>query len=159
VTLTRRNDEIETAENMFIGSAERPPAAKITLNFDANLVAFNDTRAGKDPHWHKTIRTSVDLKVDVEEGNTLEVSGHALFYLTRGDSALIPDDRKAIGFKPDSLRWWIDRWEDETIGSAGLVATTRGARPALGGEVFQRSMLQVKQYFLSQPVTLAPSTR
>jgi hypothetical protein len=157
--LTRRNDEIETAENMFIGSAERPPAAKITLNFDANLVPFNDTRAGKNPRWHKTIRTSVDLKVDVEEGNTLEVSGHALFYLTRGDSALIPDDRKAIGFKPDSLRWWIDRWEDETIGSAGVVATARGARPALGGEVFQRSMLQVKQYFLYQPAAVTVRSR
>ncbi|MEY4375328.1 MAG: hypothetical protein RL760_1495, partial [Candidatus Eisenbacteria bacterium] len=34
--ITRRQEEIETAENIFIGSAERPPASKITLNFDRN---------------------------------------------------------------------------------------------------------------------------
>ena len=161
--LTRRNDEIETAQNMFIGSAERPPAAKITLNFDPNLVPFPDTRPGKDQKWHKTIRTSVDLKVDVDEGNTLEVTGHALFFLTRGDSALIPKELQSR-FKPDSLRWWIDRWEDETIGSASLTAgraAAHVARPGANqyGQVFERSMLQVKQYFQYSPAAVAPSPR
>jgi hypothetical protein len=161
--LTRRDDEVETAQNMFIGSAERPPAAKITLNFDPNLVPFPDTRPGKNPKWHKTIRTSVDLKVDVDEGNTLEVTGHALFFLTRGDSALIPNDLQTA-FKSDSLRWWIDRWVDETIGSASVTAggaTVRAARPSADqyGQVFQRSMLQVKQYFQYTPAGTAPSPR
>src|SRR5512143_2512281 len=117
--LTRRDDEVQTAENMFIGSAERPPAAKITLNFDRNLIPFPDTRPGMNPTWHKTIRTSVDLKVDIGDGSTLEVTGYALFFLTRGDSAAIPSDLKLKGFKPDSLRWWIDRWEPETLPSRG----------------------------------------
>lgn len=144
--LTRRTDEIETAENMFIGTAERLPAAKITLSFDRNLVPFPDTRPGKNPIWHKTIRTSVDLKVDIDQGNTLEVTGYALFYLTRGDSAAIPSELKSRGFKPDSLRWWIDRWEDETIGSIGVSA--REARPGANQSTFRRTMAEVKRYFL-----------
>ncbi len=128
--ITRRQEEIETAENIFIGSAERPPASKITLNFDRNLVPFPDTRPGKNSTWHKTIRTSVDLKVEVGDGSVLEVTGYALFYLTRGDSAAIPAELKARGFKPDSLRWWIDRWEDETLASEGGAA--RPARPGAG---------------------------
>src|SRR6185436_20053255 len=62
----RRDDEVQTAENMFIGSAERAPAAKITLDFDRNLIPFPDTRAGKTPKWHQTVRTSVNLKVDID---------------------------------------------------------------------------------------------
>src|SRR5712692_4455307 len=110
--VTRRDDEVQTAQNMFIGSGDRQPAAKITLSFDQNLVPFDDPRAGKIAKWHKTIRTSVDLTVLIEEGNLLEVNGHALFFLTRGDSAAIPAELVSRGFKPDSLRWWIDRWED-----------------------------------------------
>ena len=144
--LTRRNDEVETAENMFIGTAERPPASKITLSFDRNLVPFPDTRAGKMFPWHQTIRTSVDLKVDIGDGSTLEVTGYALFYLTRGDSAAIPTDLKLKGFKPDSLRWWIDRWEDETLPSGGLAA--RRARPGSSQLVFERTMAQVKALYL-----------
>lgn len=144
--LTRRTDEIETAENMFIGSAERPPAARITLNFDRNLVPFDDTRAGKNPIWHKTIRTSVDLKVDVDDGNSLEVTGYALFFLVRGDSAAIPAELKARGFKPDSLRWWIERWEDETLPTSGVSA--RRARPGASNLVIPMSITEVKRYFL-----------
>ena len=141
--LTRRQDEIETAENIFIGSAERPPASKITLNFDRNLVPFPDTRPGRNGNWHKTIRTSVDLKVEVGDGSLLEVTGYALFYLTRGDSAAIPAELQARGFKPDSLRWWIDRWEDETLASEG--ASLRRTRPgSLRGYVIPMSMQQLK---------------
>ncbi len=143
--LTRRTDELETAENMFIGSAERPPAAKITLNFDRNLVPFGDTRAGKNPIWHKTIRTSVNLKVEVDDGNALEVTGNALFFLVRGDSATIPPELKSRGFKPDSLRWWIDRWEDETLPASGVAA--RRARPGASRASIPMSMAQVKRYF------------
>ena len=145
--LTHRDDEVETAQNMFVGSAERPPATKISLTFDRNLHAFSDTRLGKDPGWHRAIRTSVDLKVEVDDGNQYAVQGYALFYLTRGDSALIPADQTALGVKRDSLRWWIDRWEDETISQANVVAG-RGAKPS--GLVIQKTMEQVKAIFLGR---------
>ena len=118
----RRDDEVQIAENMFIGSADRPPADNITLLFDRNLVPFPDPRPGKDKGWHTQIRTSVDLKVRIDSNNSVEVTGNALFFLTRGDSAAIPQTLKDRGFKPDPQRWWIDRWEDETLGQGNAPA-------------------------------------
>ncbi|HEY6196488.1 MAG TPA: hypothetical protein VI504_15760 [Candidatus Eisenbacteria bacterium] len=138
--LTRRNDEVETAQNMFIGSAERPPAEKISLDFDPNLHAFPDTRPGKeDFNLHKTIRTSVNLRVKIDSDNEVDVTGYALFYLTRGDVAKIPGD---TGLKPDPLRWWIDRWDDETLSGNNLVAGR--ARPAAAQLVIRETMAQFK---------------
>jgi len=118
-----RDTVLAALRGLLIGSPGRPPAESITLFFDQNLIAFPDTRPGKVSRWHKQIRTSVDLKVRIDPGNLVEVTGNALFFLTRGDSAEIPRDLRDRGFKPDSLRWWIDRWEDETLG---------GGIPALG---------------------------
>jgi len=155
----RRDDEVQTAENMFIGSAEKPPAEQITLLFDKNLVPFPDTRPGKNPHWHKQIRTSVDLKVRIDSGNTVEVSGNALFFLTRGDSAAIPQELISRGLKPapgdttsgNAVRWWIDRWEDETLGGTALQsARTRGARPTPSAP-FAMSMGQLRRLYYVSP--------
>jgi len=149
----RRDDELQTAENMFIGSAERPPAEKIQLDFDRNLIPFPDTRAGKNPIWHKTVRTTVSLKVQIDQGNLVEVTGYALFFLVRGDSAAIPAELKARGFKPDSLRWWIDRWEDETLAPEGLVAGPGAARPASGSATIgmTMTMAELKRLYLAAP--------
>ena len=43
------------------------------------------------------------------------IAGAASFYLVRGDSAQIPPDLQARGLRPDRSRWWIERWEDETL--------------------------------------------
>jgi hypothetical protein len=153
----RRDDEVQTAENMFIGSAERPPAAKIQLDFDRNLIPFPDTRAGKNPIWHKTVRTTVSLKVTIDEGNLVEVTGYALFFLVRGDSAAIPAELKARGFKPDSLRWWIDRWEDETLAPEGLVAGLASARPAAASVTTEMTMAELKRFYLGGPALVAAS--
>lgn len=143
----RRADELEIAQNMFLGTAERPPASKLELNFDRNLIPFPDTRAGKDPNWHKTIRTSVSLKVDIGDGTTYEIVGYALFYLVRGDSASIPAELKARGFQPDPLRWWIDRWEDETLPSGSPTAVRpQGGGPAALAPV-QTSFGRVKDLY------------
>ena len=167
----RRDDEVLTAENMFIGSVERPPAADIKLDFDRNLIAFPDTRPGKVAKWHQTVRTSVNLKVSIDEGNAFEVTGFALFYLVRGDSAAIPAELKSRGFKPDSLRWWIERWEDETLAPESVVAggssaslqpvgtwTVRrtGTAPAAGTTfVTAVTMAELKRWFSGQPVLRA----
>ena len=146
----RRDDEVLIAENMFVGSAERPPAEQITLLFDKSLVPFADSRPGKDPKWHKQIRTSVDLKVRIDSGNTVEVTGNALFFITRGDSAAIPKELISRGFKPDSLRWWIDRWEDETLGGPGMVAL-RVARARIAGGPVRMSMADFKRIYTPRP--------
>ena len=148
----RRDDEVQTAENMFIGSAERAPAEQITLLFDKNLVPFPDSRPGKNSKWHKQIRTSVDLKVRIDSGNTVEVTGNALFFLTRGDSAAIPQELINRGFKPDSLRWWIDRWEDETLAGPGLQALRASSVPAAeAGYVQIMSMMELRQIYYTKP--------
>ena len=146
----RRDDEVLIAENMFVGSSERPPAEQISLLFDKSLVPFADSRPGKDPKWHKQIRTSVDLKVRIDSGNTVEVTGNALFFITRGDSAAIPKELISRGFKPDSLRWWIDKWEDETLGDAGVVAM-RMARARVSGEPLRLSMADFKRIYTTRP--------
>jgi hypothetical protein len=147
----RREDEIQTAENMFIGSAERPPAAKISLSFDRNFVPLPDTREGYRDHdsLFKTIRTTVALMVDIGDGTTLEVTGYALFYLVRGDTAAIPKELKDRGFKKDKSRWWISRWEDETIApEGGLVANAdRRARPAGGAPTVRMTISELKRYY------------
>src|SRR5437867_1764245 len=78
----RRDDEVQIAENMFIGSADRPPADNITLSFDRTLIPLPDPRPGKISKWHKTILTSVALTVRVDANNSVEVTGNARFFLT-----------------------------------------------------------------------------
>jgi hypothetical protein len=95
---------------------------------DQNPISFPDTRPGKDPRWHKWVRTSVNLKVRIDSGNTVEVTGNALFFVTRGDSAAIPAELRSRGAKPDSARWWIDRWEDETLSGTGAPSATNPTR-------------------------------
>lgn len=126
-----RDDELRSATGLFVGTPDHPAASEITLDFDKTLIPLNDDRPGKDPGWHRTIRTHVDLKVTVDIGSgpsVNEVHGYAKFYLVRGDSAAIPEALRLKGFRPDANRWWIERWDDETL-PAGSAAMAR-ARPA-----------------------------
>ena len=110
-----REDEMISATNLFVGgSAAEAPADRITLDFTNTLREFPDSRPGKDPKWHKEFRIEVNLRVS-RGGSTLEVRGPGLFFVVRGDSAAIPEELEARGFQPDSNRWYIERWEDETV--------------------------------------------
>lgn len=151
-----REEELAIASNLFVGSADRPPASRIVLDFDQNLIPFPDTRPGKNGKWHKTIRTKVDLKVEVGDGSTLEVQGFALFYLVRGDSAAIPTDLP--GATKDSTRWWIEGWDDETIPPGGLAqaratpaSRLTGAAPGAAQGFFPTTWGRVKEYYESRP--------
>jgi hypothetical protein len=104
--------------------APEPSRDILSLILDRNFFVYPDPyyvyypppngHILRDPggRWHKNIRTTVSLLL---EGNgPREFVGHATFYVVRGDSALIPDDLKARGFKQDSTRWYIRRWDDDT---------------------------------------------
>lgn len=107
-----REDELAASCGLFEN------AGRVELDLDKTLIALNDDRPGKRAPWHYSIRTKVNLLVELDRGSgpeVNEVNGYAKFYLVRGDSAAIPADLVARGFKPDSTRWWIDRWEDETL--------------------------------------------
>jgi hypothetical protein len=154
-----REYELSSAQHIFVGGADRPPASDIQIAIDNLLVPLSDPRPGKDPKWHKSIRTHVDLKITFDVNGSPDVqsvTGYALFYLVRGDSAVIPVELAAQGFRPDSTRWWIERWEDETAGAAAPQAGVqpvpagrrRGANPALLLPPGQVTFGQVKrEYF------------
>ena len=137
-----REDELACARRLFVGDTDHAPASDIQLDFDRTLIALNDDRPGKDPGWHRSIRTKVNLKVTIDRGagpEVNEVNGYAKFYVVRGDSAAIPPELAARGFQPDPNRWWIERWEDETLPPGGTAVapvvesssvTRRGSRPA-----------------------------
>jgi hypothetical protein len=113
-----REYEMSMATHMFQGGLDVPPASAITIDVDNPLIALPDPRPGKTLRWHRSVRTYVSLKITVDNNGTPDVSsvtGHALFYVVRGDSAVIPAE---LGFKPDSTRWWIERWEDETASTS-----------------------------------------
>lgn len=107
-----REDELSAARGVFTGRGTQPAASSITVAFDPNLQSFGDTRPGKDPRWHRTVLTRVSMQV-VAGANTYTVGGYHQFYLVRGDSAVIPVDLIARGVRPDSTRWWIERWEEQ----------------------------------------------
>lgn len=134
------------AENMFNGTAEHPPASSITLAFDRNLIPLPDLRPGHADSLFKTIRTSLDLKVVTGDGNTFEVTGFALFYLVRGDVAAIPKELIARGFLPDRNRWWIWRWEDETLeGSGATGASAHPTKSATFGRILELYSLRERR--------------
>ncbi len=123
-----RDEDLRTARNLFEGSEEstRPPAQRIVLYFDPNLVAMPDSRPGKIDPWHKEIRTSVNLTID-NGTDTWRVTGYARYFVVRGDSANVSDDLVS-GLPRDASRWYIERWEDETGGSSGYAV-----RPTVPG--------------------------
>jgi hypothetical protein len=128
-----RQDEMDMAEHLFTGGADVPPASDVSIAIDNLLITTPDNRPGRAFKWHKTVRTHVDLKVTVTDASgtpsVTPVSGYALFYLVRGDSAVIPSDLYNLGFRRDSTRWWIERWEDQTVGTNGPAAARPVARP------------------------------
>ena len=122
-------DEIETFHHLFTGGGTVPPASIIDVQFDQNLFPQPDGRPGKDPVTHKEIITDVVLRIDTE-GEDFQVTGAARFFLVRGDVALIPTELIEKGVRPDPGRWYIERWEDETVGSGFAAARALEERRA-----------------------------
>lgn len=125
-----RQDELDTARHLFIeGTAGNPPAQKIVLTFDRTFIPEPDSRPGKTFPVHQEIKRNVVLSIDTGD-QAFRITGAARFFVVRGDSAKIPPDLAQRGFKPDANRWYIERWEDETLdtgGAAGLIAQAGGA--------------------------------
>jgi hypothetical protein len=119
-----RDDELISATHLFFGGgADQPPATTIQLALDRSFSVYPDPNYGgwdAAGRWHKSIRTNVQLSVGTTDGNMIAISGHAIFYFVQGDSALIPEELRRRGFGPDSSRWYIRRWDDETAQSPGL---------------------------------------
>ena len=121
-----REDLLACLEHLFTGGGSSPPATSITLNLDPTLRALPDSRPGKNPTWHKEIVTSVDLTIKTGGDQEYRIMGNARFFVVRGDSAVIPAEL-AVG--PDSTRWYIQQWNDETLMGAGGTLRALPAMP------------------------------
>jgi hypothetical protein len=118
--------------HLFVGGGSAAPAERIALAFDPTLRVFPDSRPGKAPRWHKEILTGVDLAIKTEDGAEYRIMGNARFFVVRGDSAMIP---AGLGAGPDSTRWYLQQWNDETLSGAGSASlgevVTAGLRATL----------------------------
>lgn len=122
-----RVQELAYMEHLFVGGGAEPPADSISLDFTNSLADFPSSRPGHHPTWHREIAAEVNLRVRVGSGS-YEIRGPMLFTFVRGDSAAIPSELATGGIVPDSTRWWIERWEDQTIQSAAPASRATASR-------------------------------
>ena len=102
-------------------AALRDSSSTVSFIVDQNLMPFPDSRVGKNPAFHKQVRSWVHVSVRFKAPDgSVDITGNLLFFLTRGDSAAIPQELIDRGVKPDPTRWWLDRMEDETLAGAGV---------------------------------------
>jgi hypothetical protein len=113
-----REDEMISTTQLFVGGGVESPASTIQLNLDKSFFVQPDRLLAPWDvvgRWHKTITTQVLLNIRTSDGSAIDISGAAVFYFIRGDSAVIPEELQNRGFGRDSTRWYIRRWEDQTV--------------------------------------------
>ena len=94
-------------------------AQSVDLRFATTLVPQPDPRPGMNPRWHQVVATSFDLALQrADTVGSYRVTGGVRFWLVRGDSAAIPPDLAALGVVPDSTRWYVQEWDEETVGTS-----------------------------------------
>jgi len=151
-----RDDEIISTSKLFLGGdADQPAATDIRLTLDRNFQLTADGRPGKNAKWHKSIATQVVLHILLSDGHVDDVTGQVKFFLVRGDSALIPDD---LPLAPDSLRWWIDRWEDQTAQGGGTLLWAPGASSLTSAPSTVRAGARTPAHTTSTPAPAPAST-
>jgi len=132
-----RDDELSFATHLFIGGGGLTPASRIQLTLDRNFLIFPDPTSPWDPtgRWHRNVRSTLTAVIVLTDGASLELLGHANFFLVRGDSVAIPGDLRVLGVVPDSTRWYLRRWDDETaeVGGSPLLAAQPSSNLTLCG--------------------------
>jgi len=126
-----RGDELTFATHLFIGGGALEPPVSIRVAYDRNFFVSpdpNDLSWDASGRWHRSIRSALAVSIRTADGGAIEITGHANFFLVRGDSAVIPEELKLMGLGPDSTRWYLRRWDDETEPSGG--APVRAAQPS-----------------------------
>ena len=117
-----REEELDIAANIFVrGTATEPPPVSISLTFYDPLYAYPDGRRGKTKfvRWRAQIAANTLLRIEQPD---IQVQGTTLFFVVRGDSAVLPQELIQRGFARDSTRWYVERIEDETLNENGQAA-------------------------------------
>lgn len=107
-----RETESFATQRMFARSGVSPLMNSLAFQLDhTELVSVPDPRPGKHPRWHQVVSSNAAVSANLIFGDGIPqvylLSGRFTFYCVRGDSA--------VGGTPDSTRWWIERWEDQTL--------------------------------------------
>ena len=132
--------EIEIARHLFeTGTQYVPPASRVTLSLGP-LTSLPDPRPGKNSTVHRMVYANLNLSIETPDAS-FRVTGAARFFAARGDSAQIPVELRSRGFGPDPARWWIERWEDETLG-------TPSAPPDAAMPMRQKTFGSIKALYL-----------
>lgn len=113
-----RATEILAVRHMFeTGNAELAPFQRVVFTLGRTLTATPDPRPGKTFPAHQVVRANFVLSADGPDFS-YRIAGSGVFFVVRGDSAAIPPDLRDRGIDPDPSRWWLERWEDETLEAA-----------------------------------------
>lgn len=115
-----RETESFVAQRMFARSGVWPQTNSLAFQLDrGELVSTPDPRPGKHPRWHQVVRANAEVSANLSFGDgspsVYLLTGAFVFYCVRGDSAQIPPELVEAGVRPDTTRWWLERWEDATI--------------------------------------------
>jgi len=89
---------------------------------------------------HRAVRLQVRQDLDLN------------FFVVRGDSAQIPPQLMARGFRPDTTRWYIERLEDTAAALSTLIADGARSVPMARASVYTAPRR-------SHPSSLEPSAR
>lgn len=121
-----RPEELRAWGHMVSGGGPGwPRITSLALWLDRTFVEMPDPRPGHgDIRYRVAIRSQVAFEAIDENSARMNVSGEALFYLVRGDSAAIPAELRALLPRPDSTAWFLERWEDGTF-APGMAGTAR----------------------------------
>lgn len=108
-----RDQEQAFAGRLFrMGGAGHPAATSISCWLTLPLIETPSSLQGHHPTWHREISVNFTAGVRVPGGDYRMID-RPRFLLVRGDSARVPQELIDQGHRPDSTRWWIERWESE----------------------------------------------
>src|SRR5438876_1460241 len=109
-----RADELASATGLFAGgNPAQAPASSIALVFTAAAQPADRSFPGLSYPWHQQLVAPWTLDIARTDGSSLAAGGQSLWFLVRGDSAVIPQELKDRGFSPDPGRWYIERWSEQ----------------------------------------------
>lgn len=112
----------------FTGTDQLEPPQSVVLLFEGDLIALPDSRPAKNARRHREIAASARLRLYNPD---FELSSTFRMFLMRGDVVAWPSG-VPHGPAPDSTRWFVERWEEESFGSDTAASRLPGRSPTMG---------------------------
>lgn len=105
-----REAELEFARRLFqTGGGGNPPAISVSCDIPRPLIEQPGEGGAR---WSRQVVLAFAAGVRVPNGDYRVLSYNMKIHAVRGDVARIPQELIDAGYRADSTRWWIERWED-----------------------------------------------